>query len=128
MAETTKGAVVGGVNPTTADTLGAFGVLVVFVISMIGNVCSALAVAVRLASFVFQLGPMCPPTLAYRLSPQVLSTAGEHKLVRFSNTDIANTHPVYGLPAGYAFAIWGVIYLLEVRRQPQPPAPQRARE
>jgi len=33
--------------------------------------------------------------------------------VKFSNTDIANTHPVYVLPIGYAFSIWGIIYLLE---------------
>ena len=33
--------------------------------------------------------------------------------VRFSNTDIANTHPVFVLPVGWAFSIWGIIYLLE---------------
>lgn len=33
-------------------------------------------------------------------------------LVRFTNTAIADTHPVYALPAGYAFAIWGLIFLL----------------
>lgn len=26
---------------------------------------------------------------------------------------IAHTHPVYGLPIGWAFAIWGIIYTLE---------------
>jgi len=40
-----------------------------------------------------------------------LVTAGTG--VRFSNTDIANTHPVYVLPIGWAFSIWGIIYLLE---------------
>lgn len=43
----------------------------------------------------------------------VLATSADHRLVKYSNTAIANTHPVYGLPAGYAFAIWGLIYLLE---------------
>lgn len=31
-----------------------------------------------------------------------------------TNGDIALTHPVYLLPAGYAFAIWGMIYILEL--------------
>jgi hypothetical protein len=42
----------------------------------------------------------------------VLATSGK-VLVKYTNTAIANTHPVYGLPAGYAFAIWGLIYVLE---------------
>jgi len=33
--------------------------------------------------------------------------------VAHTNTQIANTHPVYGLPIGWAFSVWGVIYLLE---------------
>lgn len=33
--------------------------------------------------------------------------------VRVSNTDVANTHPVYVLPVGWAFSIWGIIYMLE---------------
>jgi len=37
----------------------------------------------------------------------------QNSLVKFTNTEIANTHPVYGLPAGYAFSVWGIIYLLE---------------
>jgi hypothetical protein len=33
--------------------------------------------------------------------------------VRYTNSEIANTHPVYGLPSGYAFSVWGLIYTLE---------------
>jgi len=33
--------------------------------------------------------------------------------VKFTNTEIAHTHPVYGLLIGWAFAIWGIIYTLE---------------
>lgn len=31
--------------------------------------------------------------------------------VAFTNRNIADTHPVYGLPNGWAFAIWGIIFL-----------------
>merc|ERR1719389_798776 len=31
--------------------------------------------------------------------------------VAFTNSQVADTHPVYGLPNGWAFAIWGVIFL-----------------
>lgn len=34
-------------------------------------------------------------------------------VVKYSNSIIANTHPVYGLPSGYAFSVWGVIYTLQ---------------
>lgn len=34
-------------------------------------------------------------------------------LVEFTNAQIADSHPVYGLPSGYAFAIWGIIYALQ---------------
>lgn len=32
--------------------------------------------------------------------------------VPLTNTDIADSHPVYVLPSGYAFSIWGIIYIL----------------
>ena len=41
----------------------------------------------------------------------VLVTTGG--FVQFTNTQIAFTHPVYGLPTGYTFAVWGLIYILE---------------
>jgi len=31
--------------------------------------------------------------------------------VAFTNRNIADTHPVYGLPNGWAFSIWGIIFL-----------------
>lgn len=31
--------------------------------------------------------------------------------VKYTNTDIADSHPTYLLPSGYAFSIWGIIYL-----------------
>lgn len=31
--------------------------------------------------------------------------------VKFTNVQIADSHPVYGLPSGWAFAIWGIIFL-----------------
>lgn len=31
--------------------------------------------------------------------------------VAFTNSQVADTHPVYGLPNGWAFAIWGIIFL-----------------
>mmetsp|Transcript_25532 Transcript_25532/g.42190 ORF Transcript_25532/g.42190 Transcript_25532/m.42190 type:complete len:361 (+) Transcript_25532:52-1134(+) len=37
----------------------------------------------------------------------------QKSLVKLTNTEIANTHPVYLLPSGYAFSIWGIIYLLQ---------------
>lgn len=32
--------------------------------------------------------------------------------VPLNNVEIADSHPVYVVPAGYAFSIWGIIYLL----------------
>lgn len=32
--------------------------------------------------------------------------------VKFTNSDIADSHPTYLLPIGWAFSIWGLIYLL----------------
>ena len=40
----------------------------------------------------------------------VISSGG---FVQFTNSQIAFTHPVYGLPTGYTFAVWGLIYILE---------------
>jgi len=31
--------------------------------------------------------------------------------VAFTNSQVADTHPVYGLPNGWAFAIWGIIFI-----------------
>ena len=42
-----------------------------------------------------------------------LVTNASTGLIAFTNSEIADTHPVYILPAGYAFSVWGIIYLLE---------------
>jgi len=34
-------------------------------------------------------------------------------LVKITNAQVANTHPVYCLPTGATFSVWGIIYLLE---------------
>lgn len=47
----------------------------------------------------------------YVTTSNTLETLGLGGAVRFTNAQIADTHPVYGLPAGWAFAIWGVIFL-----------------
>jgi hypothetical protein len=36
--------------------------------------------------------------------------AGIPGFTAFTNSQIADTHPVYGLPSGWAFAIWGIIF------------------
>jgi len=40
-----------------------------------------------------------------------VATAESSGAVAYTNSAIANTHPVYGLPIGWAFAIWGIIFL-----------------
>merc|ERR1719502_88341 len=40
-----------------------------------------------------------------------VATAESSGAVAYTNLAIANTHPVYGLPIGWAFAIWGIIFL-----------------
>jgi hypothetical protein len=45
------------------------------------------------------------------ITANVLVTTGG--FVHFTNSQIAFTHPVYGLPTGYTFAVWGLIYTLE---------------
>jgi len=40
-----------------------------------------------------------------------VATAESTGAVAYTNVAIANTHPVYGLPNGWAFAIWGIIFL-----------------
>jgi len=42
-----------------------------------------------------------------------LVTNASTGLIAFTNAEVADTHPVYILPAGYAFSVWGLIYLLE---------------
>jgi len=46
------------------------------------------------------------------VSINYITSSGSMGAVAFSNTAIANTHPVYGLPIGWAFSIWGIIFLL----------------
>lgn len=36
---------------------------------------------------------------------------GVEGAVAYTNAQVANTHPVFGLPAGWAFAIWGIIFI-----------------
>jgi len=40
-----------------------------------------------------------------------LATSESIGAVAFTNAQIADTHPVFGLPNGWAFAIWGIIFL-----------------
>lgn len=40
-----------------------------------------------------------------------LATSEDAGAVAFTNSQIADTHPVYGLPQGWAFAIWGIIFM-----------------
>lgn len=47
------------------------------------------------------------------LTLNALATRSPSPLVLFSNSLLAHTHPVYSLPSGYAFAVWGLIYALE---------------
>ena len=39
------------------------------------------------------------------------SASGIEGFTRFTNAQVADTHPVYGLPVGWAFAVWGIIFL-----------------
>lgn len=40
-----------------------------------------------------------------------VATSETSGAVPFTNAIIADSHPVYGLPAGWAFAVWGIIFL-----------------
>jgi hypothetical protein len=51
--------------------------------------------------------------VAFVLMAIVNALATSGTLVTVTNTAVANTHPVYGLPSGYAFSVWGIIYTLE---------------
>jgi hypothetical protein len=48
----------------------------------------------------------CPPRLTRVPASAGLSRSCVAGLVKITNSQIANTHPVYGLPTGATFAVW----------------------